>query len=146
MRFSGGRALEILATLRDVTVCKHVADKKQFHVTIPCFSLTLWRLPTQSRSRHFGGVCEKKTRSDHVTRNASAARNNEACGQGNGRQSFCTVLRYHKNTGHGNCFALAVFTLELHKCPVLATRSLLSFFILSSTLLRGVEVWNSPTK
>ena len=34
----------------------------------------------------------------------------------------------------------------VHKCPVLATRSLLSFFILSSTLLRGVEVWKSPTK
>ena len=33
-----------------------------------------------------------------------------------------------------------------HKCPVLATRSLLSFFILSSTLLRGVEVWKSLTK
>ena len=33
-----------------------------------------------------------------------------------------------------------------HKCPALATRSLLSFFILSSTLLRGVEVWKSLTK
>ena len=33
-----------------------------------------------------------------------------------------------------------------HKCPVLATRSLLSFFILNSTLLRGVEVWKSLTK
>ena len=33
-----------------------------------------------------------------------------------------------------------------YKCPVLATRSLLSFFILSSTLLRGVEVWKSLTK
>ena len=61
---------------------KHVADKQQFHVTIPCFSLTLRRVPTQSRSRHFGGVSEKKTRSDHVTRNASARRNNEAYGQG----------------------------------------------------------------
>ena len=30
-------------------------------------------------------------------------------------------------------------------CPALATRSLLSFFILSSTLLWGVEVWNNPT-
>ena len=35
--------------------------------------------------------------------------------------------------------------LKFHKCPVLATRSLLSFFILSSTLLRGVEVWKSLT-
>ena len=33
-----------------------------------------------------------------------------------------------------------------HKCPVLATRSLLSFFILSFTLLRGVEVWKSLTQ
>ena len=37
----------------------------------------------------------KKTRSDHVTQNALAARNNEAYGQANGKQSFCTVLRYH---------------------------------------------------
>ena len=36
-----------------------------------------------------------RTRKDHVTRNALAARNNEAYGQGNGRQSFRTVLRYH---------------------------------------------------
>ena len=36
-----------------------------------------------------------RTRSDHVTRKASAARNNAAYGQGNGRQSFRTVLRYH---------------------------------------------------
>ena len=36
-----------------------------------------------------------RTRMDHVTRNALAARNNEAHGQGNGRQSFRTVLRYH---------------------------------------------------
>ena len=32
-----------------------------------------------------------------------------------------------------------------HKCPALATRSLLSFVILSSTLIWGVEVWNNPT-
>ena len=37
-------------------------------------------------------------------------------------------------------------TVNNHKCPALATRSLLSFFILSSTLLRGVEVWKSLTK
>ena len=36
-----------------------------------------------------------RTRSDHVTRKALAARNNEAYGQGNGRQSFRTVFRYH---------------------------------------------------
>ena len=34
-----------------------------------------------------------------------------------------------------------------HKCPALVTRSLLSFFILcSTTVLSGVEVWNSLTK
>ena len=54
---------------------------------------TVRRLPTQSRSRHFGGVSEKKTRSDHVSGNALAARNNKDYGQGNGSQSFCTVLR-----------------------------------------------------
>ena len=31
-----------------------------------------------SRSMHFGDVSETKTFSDHVTRNASAAHNNEA--------------------------------------------------------------------
>ena len=36
-----------------------------------------------------------RTRSDYVTRKALAARNNEAYGQGNGRQSFRTVFRYH---------------------------------------------------
>ena len=36
-----------------------------------------------------------RTRSDHGTRKALATRNNEAYGQGNGRQSFRTVLRYH---------------------------------------------------
>ena len=38
-------------------------------------------------------IWEKNTRLDHVTRNALAARNNEAYGQGNGRESFFTVLR-----------------------------------------------------
>ena len=32
---------------------------------------------------------------EHVTQNAVAARNNEAYEQANGRQSFCTVRRYH---------------------------------------------------
>ena len=36
-----------------------------------------------------------RTRSDHGTRKALATRNNEAYGQGNGRQSFRTVLRHH---------------------------------------------------
>ena len=88
---------------------RHVADKQQF----PVF---LWRCGVFPRNLSQGisvAYLKKKTRSDHVTRNASAARNNEAYRQGNGRQSFCTVLRYIKNTGHGNCFTLAVFTLQL---------------------------------
>ena len=36
-----------------------------------------------------------RTRSDHVTRNALAARNNAAYGQSKGRQSFRTLPRYH---------------------------------------------------
>ena len=42
-------------------------------------------------------------------------------------------------------FSRLIPFLILHKCPALATRSLLSFFILCSTLVRGVELWNSPT-
>ena len=99
------RALEILVKQHaEMSLfVKHIADKQ----TIPCNNSLFFsdakvdiampspcpavrRLPTQSRSRHFGGVSEKKTRSDHVTRKALAARNNEAYGQGNGRQSFCT--------------------------------------------------------
>ena len=55
---------------------------------------------------------------------------------------------------NGGCFALPfgggglIFggAYTRHKYPALATRSLLSFFILSSTLLRAVEVWKSLTK
>ena len=53
------------------------------------------KLPSTIYLRLFGDVSERKTRSDHVTRNALAARNNEAYGQANGRQSFCPVLPYH---------------------------------------------------
>ena len=92
---------------------KHVTDKQQFHVTIPCFSLTLRRLPTQSRSRHFGGVSEKKTRSDHVTRTHQPRGimrpTDKATVDSRSVQSFVII----KNTGHGNCFTLAVFKLEL---------------------------------
>ena len=48
-----------------------------------------------------------------MTRNALAARNNEAYGQGNGRQSFRTVLRYHNKTLDTGILLLAVFKLEL---------------------------------
>ena len=73
MQFSGGRALKTLVKQHAemsllVKHAAHVISVKAFR----------WR-----------------TRSDHVTRKALAARNNEAYGQGNGRQSFRTVLRYH---------------------------------------------------
>ena len=55
----------------------------------------------------------RRTRSDHVTRNALAGRNNEAYGQVNGRQSFCTVLRYQLKHWKPEFLLLAVFTLEL---------------------------------
>ena len=100
MRFSGGRAFEILVKQHPEMslFVKHVADKQQSRATNPCFSMTLrYTLPclVPSLVMHFGGVSEKKIRSDHVTQNALAAQNNEAYGQANGRQSFCTVLRYH---------------------------------------------------
>ena len=47
-----------------------------------------------------------RTRSDHMTRKASAARNNVAYGQGNGK----TVVPYSPDTG---ILLLAVFTLDL---------------------------------
>ena len=51
--------------------------------------------------------------------NALAARNNETYEQGNGRQSFCTVLRYHEKLLDTGILFLAVFTLELEMdCPV----------------------------
>ena len=48
-----------------------------------------------------------------MTRNTLAGRDNEAYGQGNGRQSFRTVLRYHSKTLDTGVLLLAVFTLEL---------------------------------
>ena len=46
----------------------------------------------------------------------------------------------------GSAVSCSVYTMHIeHKCPALAIRSLLSFFILSSTLLWVVEVWNNPT-
>ena len=54
------------------------------------------RLPTQSRSRHCGGIPEaKKTRSDHVTRNVLAARNNEAYGQVTADSRSLQSFLYH---------------------------------------------------
>ena len=48
-----------------------------------------------------------------MTRNALAGRNNEAYGQVNGRQSFCTVLRFHLKHWKPEFLLFAVVTLEL---------------------------------
>ena len=57
--------------------------------------VTVWRLPRPSRSMHFGDVSEMKgweTCSDHVTRNALVAHNNEA--QGLGKVFVCSLKTY----------------------------------------------------
>ena len=51
----------------------------------------------------------------------------------------------NKKPAFRSCEQSLHFNERGHKCPALATRSLLSFFIRSSTLLWGVEVWNNPT-
>ena len=48
-----------------------------------------------------------------MTLNAFAGWNNEAYEQGNGRQSFCPVLRVSLKTLDTGILVLAVFTLEL---------------------------------
>ena len=87
---------------------KHVADKQQ----VPVFSNAAVDITMPSpctASSHTISVKAfpwytwgTKTRSNHVTRNALAARNNEAYGQvttdSRSIQSFCII----KNTGHGN--------------------------------------------
>ena len=65
-------------------------------------------MPVISR-RHFGGVSEKK-HSLELTRNALAARNNDAYGQGNGRESFVLYSPSLLDTG---ILLLAVLILEL---------------------------------
>ena len=65
----------------------------------------------RSLGQDLSGVCEKKNSLGHVTRNAFAARNNEAHRQGNGRQSFCPSLSL--KTLETGILLLAVFTQEL---------------------------------
>ena len=65
----------------------------------------------QSQSRHFGGVSEKKSRSDHVTRNALAARNNEAYMDKQETVLYSPSLSL--KTLDTGIFLLAVFKLEL---------------------------------
>ena len=75
---------------------KHVADKQHFPVLSDATVDIAMPSPCTSSSHAISVKAFRwRTRSDHVTRNALAARNNAAYRQGNGRQSFRTVLRYH---------------------------------------------------
>ena len=76
---------------------KQVADKQQFPFSVFDTTVDIAMPSPCTASSH--AILVKafrwRNRSDHVTRNALAARNNAAYGQGKGRQSFRTVLRYH---------------------------------------------------
>ena len=106
MRFSGGRTLETLVKQHEEIslFVKQVADKQHFPVfsyasvdiAMPC--------PSKASSHAISVKAFRwRTRSDHVTRNALAARNNKAYGQGkttdSGSVQFFTTIR---NNGHGN--------------------------------------------
>ena len=81
---------------RDQRLCKFLGTKESVYIRKEFNSHRI------GLEHQYGGrdVMRKrsiweKTRSDHVTRNALATWNNEDYGDANGRQSFCTVLRYH---------------------------------------------------
>ena len=89
LRFSGGRALETLVKQHaEMSLfVKHFADKQHFPSLF--FSDTTEDIampsPCMASSHDISIKAFRwRTRSDHVTRNALAARNNEAYGQGNG--------------------------------------------------------------
>ena len=94
LRFSGGRALEtVVKKHAEMSLfVKHVADKQHF-LFFSNATVDIAMPSPCTASSH--AIFWRQTRSDHVTRNALAARNNGVYGQGNGRQSFRTVLRYH---------------------------------------------------
>ena len=82
----------------------------------------------------------KKTRSDHVTRNSLAARNNEAYGQGNRRlsrsvESFAII----KNTGHGN-FVIGCF----HTRATHAPSPFYDFFLLEEAAVHRLSETDNP--
>ena len=88
-------------TRRDVIVCKTLCPINNNSLFFSDATLDIaMPIPCKASSHAISGkafrrrVWENKTPSHHVTRTALAARNNEAYGQRNGRQSFCTVLRY----------------------------------------------------
>ena len=94
----GGRALETLVKQHEENslFVKQVADDATVDIAMPS--------PCTASSHAISVKGFRwRTRSDHVTRNALAARNNEVYGQGKTAdsgsvQSFATI----KNTGHGN--------------------------------------------
>ena len=94
LRFSGGRALDkVVKQHAEMSLfVKHFADKQHFlFFSNATVDIAMPSTCTASSHANF----RWQTRSDHVTRNALAARNNGAYGQVNGRQSFRTVLHYH---------------------------------------------------
>ena len=103
MRFSGGHALETLVKQHE-EISKKVADKQHFPIFSDASVDIAMPSPCKASSHAISVKAFRwRTRSDHVTRNALAARNNKAYGQGKTTdsgsvQSFATI----KNTGHGN--------------------------------------------
>ena len=87
LRFSEGRALETLVKQHaEISLfVKHVADKRHFPV-FPDATVDIAKPSPCTAPSHAISVkaLRWRTRSDHVTRNVLAARNNEAYGQGNG--------------------------------------------------------------
>ena len=86
---------------------KYVDDKQQFHLTIPCFSLTLRRLLKQSR--YLRKKLARTTRPETHQPRGKMRPTDKATADSRSVQSFAII----KNTRHRNCFTLAVFTLEL---------------------------------
>ena len=82
-------------------------------MTLPCL-IPVRRLPTPSRSRHFGGLSEKKTLSDHVTRNAIVARSQQwGLWTRQGQTVVLYSLTLSLETLDTRILLLAVFTLAL---------------------------------
>ena len=116
MQFSGGRALKTVVKQHAemLLFVKHVADN---NISLFFSDATVdIAMPSPcSPSSHAISVkaFQWRTRSDHMTRKASAARNNAAYGQGNGK----TVVPYSPSlsleTLDTGILLLAVFTLDL---------------------------------
>ena len=94
MQFSGGRALETVVKQQAQMslFVKHVADINNISLFFSDATVTIVKPSPCTASTHAISVkaFRWRTHSDHVTRNALAARNNVAYGQGNGK----TVVPY----------------------------------------------------